>query len=260
MLLAVAVQGAAAHAEAPAAAPKAAAAAKVAPVPSQPAPPVPPVRDVAPVAAKPVAKPGISFAYTAPTVGSVETVVDDLVSDMVIQAGAKTIKIQNKRNKKYTVKTLAAANNKVSKVEVTYASVVENKVTNGKAEKSAEVNSGKSYWVEADAAGKLTVTSPKGEKVSDAEVTLVVKDFDEALANMPRMSRIIMSKTWVLKEKTAMTAADFAILNEKPDAPKGSDGFITLVSKNAKTSVFMWFWLKFLILQVKFIDTKMGWF
>lgn len=36
-----------------------------------------------------------------------------------------------------------------------------------------------------------------------------------------------------------MTAADFAILNEKPDAPKGSDGFITLVSKNAKTSVFV---------------------
>lgn len=238
MLLTVALQAAAARAEAPAVAPKAAAAAKVAPMPSQPAPAVP-VGAIAPVPAKPAPKPGLSFAYVAPTVGSVETVVDDLASDTVIDVNGKKIKVQNKRTKKYTVKTLAAANNKVSKVEVVYALVQENKSTNGKAEKSDEVNSGKSYWVEADAAGKLTVTSTKGEKVSDAEVTIVSKDFDEALGNMPRMSRIILSKTWVVKEKTAMTAADFAILNEKPDAPIGKDGFITLVSRNAKSSVFV---------------------
>lgn len=231
MFLAVAVQAAAAQAEAPAMAPKAATAAKVAPVPAAPA--------VAPVPPKPVSKPGISFVYTAPTVGSVETVVDDLTSDVVLQAGTTKVKMQSKRTKKYTVKTVAAANNKVSKVEVVYGVVQDAKVTNAKAEKVPEVNSGKSYVVEADAAGKLTVTSLKGEKVTDAEVTAVSKDFDEALTNTPRMSRIIMSKPWVLKEKTAMTAADFAILNEKPDAPVGSDGFITLVSKNAKTSVFV---------------------
>lgn len=238
MFLTVAVQAAAARAEAPAVAPKAAAAAKVAPMPSQPAPAVP-VGAVAPVPAKPAPKPGISFAYVAPTVGSVETVVDELVSDMVIDANGKKIKLQNKRNKKYTVKTLVAANNKVSKVEVTYTSVAEGKATNGKLEKKVEVNSGKTYWVEADAAGKLTITTITGEKVTDPEVKLVSKDFDEGLNNIPRMSRIIMSKTWVVKEKTAMTAADFAILNEKQDAPVGSDGFITLVSKNAKTSVFV---------------------
>ena len=239
MFLAVAVQAAAAHAEAPAMPSKTASAAKVAPVPASPAPPAMPVRAVPPVPPMPVVKPGLSFAYTAPTVGSVETVVDELVSDMVLDANGKKIKLQNKRNKKYTVKTLVAANNKVSKVEVTYASVAEGKSTNGKLVKSVEVNSGKTYWVEADAAGKLTITTITGEKVSDPEVKLVSKDFDEGLNNIPRMSRIIMSKSWVLKEKTAITAADFAILNEKQDAPVGSDGFITLLSKNAKTSVFV---------------------
>ena len=240
MLLAVAVQTAAAHAESPAVAPNAAAAGKVAPAPASPASPAPvPMRVVAPMPAKPVGKPGISFAYTAPTVGSVETRVDELIFDMVVDANGKKIKLQNKHNQKYTVKTLVAANNKVSKVEVTYASVAENNVTDGKAVKSEEVNSGKAYWVEVNAAGKLTITSTKGEKVSDPEVTIVSKDFDDGLTNIPRMSRIIMGKSWVLKQKTAMTAADFAILNEKPDAPVGSDGFITLMSKNAKTSVFV---------------------
>ncbi len=239
MLLAFAVQAASAHAEASAVGPKPVAAAKAPAVPVSSARPAMPEDAIKPVAPKSGLTSGISFVYTAPAVGNVETVVDDLVTDMAFQVGTDKVKMQSTRTKKYTVKTLVAANNKVSKVEVVYALVQENKVINGKAEKTAEVNSGKSYWVEADAAGKLTVTSTKGEKVADAEATIVSKDFDEALANMPRMSRIIGNKSWVLKAKNPMTAADFAILNEKEDSPKGSEGFITLMSKNAKTSVFV---------------------
>ena len=213
------------------------------PAPAKPAPAAEkkmpaPVATPAPVALPAKPKPGISFAYSAPAVGSIESVVDMLDTDMEIDAGKQKVKAVNGRTKKFTVKTLAVADNKVSKLEVAYAVSKETKSLGGKKEEVVNPQSGKSYWVEGDAS-KLTVTSTKGDKVSDEESKAVIKDFDDTFGQVPRMARIVASKTWTLKEKVALTPADFAILNEKSDAPIGKEGTITLTSKNAKTATFV---------------------
>jgi hypothetical protein len=221
------------------------AAAQAQPAPAAPAAPVaaskmkvPPAATPAPVALPAKPKPGFSFAYSAPAVGSIESVVDTLNTDMEIEAGKQKVKVINSRVKKFTIKTLAVVDSKVTKLEVAYAVSQETKSVGGKKEDEVGPQSGKIYWVEGDAS-KITVTSPKGDKVSDEESKAVIKDFDDTFGQVPRMARIVASKSWTVKEKVVMTPADFAILNEKGDAPIGKEGTITLISKNAKTAVFV---------------------
>jgi hypothetical protein len=156
-----------------------------------------------------------------------------------IEAGGKKIAITQTMAKKYHYKVVAASNSAVTKVEVTYDSVVEDKSSDGKKQSTPKSHSGKSYSIEAaPATGALTITNTKGDKVATDEITDITSDFDEVFGKGPRMARIVANQRWTVGKKVALSADDLAILNESGDKAQGVSGSVTLVSKDAKIATF----------------------